>query len=127
MSPHEHAPGESCGHDHGPEHGEQGGHEHGEAAAHVHEHEAAVGGRTMPEPSFQLHVFHLASQVSMALGDIENPLSGKREKDLPTARFLIDLLAMLEQKTAGNRTTEEDAYLRGVLTNLRMAYVARSH
>jgi len=131
---HEHAPGESCGHDHGHEHGhehEVAGahvHEHGEACAHDHEHEhgAAAGGRTMPEPSLQLHVFHLASQVTMALGEIENPLSGKREKDLPTARFLIDLLAMLEQKTAGNRTDDEDVYLRGVLTNLRMAYVAKS-
>ncbi len=119
---HEHAPGETCGHDHGHEHEVAGAHEHG----HEHEHDTAAGTRTMPEPSLQLHVFHLASQVTMALGEVENPLSGKREKDLPAARFLIDLLAMLEQKTAGNRTEEEDTYLRGVLTNLRMAYVAKS-
>jgi Domain of unknown function (DUF1844) len=101
-------------------------HVHGEACAHDHGHDGATGAHKLPEPSLQLHIFHLASQVTMALGEIENPLSGKREKDLPTARFLIDLVAMLEQKTAGNRTEEEDLYLRGVLTNLRMAYVAKS-
>lgn len=85
----------------------------------AHEHE-------LPEPSLQLHVFHLASQVTMALGEIENPLTKTREVDLPTARFLIDLIAMLQAKTEGNRTEEEDAYLAGVLTNLRMAYVRKA-
>ena len=80
----------------------------------------------LPEPSLTLHVFHMASQVGMALGETENPLSGQREKDLPTARFLIDTIAMLEEKTRGNRTKEEDEYITGVLTNLRMAFVARS-
>jgi hypothetical protein len=80
----------------------------------------------LPEASLTLHVFHMASQVGMALGETENPLTGQREKDLPTARFLIDTIAMLEEKTRGNRTKEEDEYITGVLTNLRMAYVARS-
>jgi hypothetical protein len=85
-----------------------------------------AGARELPEASLQLHVFHLASQVTMALGEAENPLSGKREVDLPTAKFLIDVIAMLEVKTAGHRTPDEDQYLSGVLTNLRMAFVAKS-
>lgn len=80
----------------------------------------------VPEVSLQIHVFHLASHVGMALGETENPLTGKREKDLRTARFLIDVIAMLDEKTRGNRTAEEDEYLTGVLTNLRMAYVSKS-
>ena len=80
----------------------------------------------MPEVSFNLHVFHLASQVGIALGETENPLSGERGTDLAVARFLIDTLAMLEEKTRGNRTQEEELYMQGVLTNLRMAYVSKS-
>ena len=82
--------------------------------------------RRMPEVSFNLHVFHLASQVGIALGETENPISGGRTTDLAVARFLIDTLAMLEEKTRGNRTQEEDLYMQGVLTNLRMAYVSKS-
>jgi hypothetical protein len=82
--------------------------------------------RRMPEVSFNLHVFHLASQVGIALGETENPLSGERSVDLAVARFLIDTLAMLEEKTRGNRTPEEELYMQGVLTNLRMAYVSKS-
>ncbi|MGQ0553069.1 MAG: DUF1844 domain-containing protein [Planctomycetota bacterium] len=106
-----HAGHEHCGHDHDHDH-EHGGHEHGE--------------QRLPEPSLALHVFHLASQVGMALGETENPFTGQREKDLPTARFLIDTIAMLEEKTRGNRSPDEEEYLRGVLSNLRMAFVARS-
>ncbi|HVQ27755.1 MAG TPA: DUF1844 domain-containing protein [Planctomycetota bacterium] len=82
--------------------------------------------RQMPEVSFNLHVFHLASQVGIALGETENPLSGERSVDLAVARFLIDTLAMLEEKTRGNRTQEEELYMQGVLTNLRMAFVSKS-
>ena len=94
-------------------------------AGHAEAHPAG-GERKLPEPSLVLHVFHLASQVGMALGETENPVTKAREKDLPTARFLIDTIAMLEEKTRGNRTTDEDEYLSGVLTNLRMAFVAKS-
>ncbi len=65
-------------------------------------------------------------KIAAARGEIENPLSGKREVDLPTARFLIDVIAMLQDKTKGNRTPDEDAYLSGVLANLRMAFVAKT-
>jgi hypothetical protein len=92
---------------------------------HEHEHEHGHE-HDVPAPSLTVHVFHLASQVAMALGEAENPLTGQRETDLRAARFLIDVVAMLEEKTRGNRTPEEDEYLGSVLTNLRMAYVKKS-
>jgi len=110
-------PHEAQAHDHSHEHP----HEHGPECRHEH-----GGERKLPEVSLVLHVFHLASQVGMTLGETENPVTGKRERDLPAARFLIDTLAMLEEKTRGNRTPEEDEYLAGVLANLRMAFVAKS-
>ena len=84
------------------------------------------GERALPEPTLIVHVFHLAAQVGMALGETENPVTGTRDTDLRAARFLIDTLAMLEQKTRGNRTPEEEEYVAGVLTNLRMAFVRKS-
>ncbi len=86
----------------------------------------AGGAPELPAPTLVLHVFSLAAQVGVALGETENPLTHQRETDLRAARFLIDTLAMLEQKTRGNRTPEEDEYLAGVLANLRMACVRRS-
>jgi Domain of unknown function (DUF1844) len=88
--------------------------------------QAAGGERAMPEPTLIVHVFHLASQVGMALGETENPVTGKKETDLRAARFLIDTLAMLEEKTRGNRTPDEEEYVAGVLGNLRIAYVRKS-
>jgi len=85
-----------------------------------------AGERPMPEPTLIVHVFHLAAQVGMALGETENPVTGERETELRVARFLIDTIAMLEAKTRGNRSAEEDEYLSGVLANLRMAYVRKS-
>lgn len=82
--------------------------------------------RELPAPTLTLHVFHLATQVGMALGETENPVTGKRETDLRAARFLVDTLAMLEEKTRGNRTAEEDEYVSGVLASVRMAFVRKS-
>ncbi len=84
------------------------------------------GEHALPDPTLQMHVFHLASQVSMALGEMENPLTREKQVDLTAARFLIDTIGMLETKTAGNRTDEEEEYVSGVLANLRMAFVRKS-
>lgn len=77
----------------------------------------------MPPASFQTHVYHLASQVAMALGQVENPVTKERNKDLRAAQFLIDTIAMLEDKTRGNLSDDEAQYISGVLTNLRMEFV----
>ena len=84
------------------------------------------GGAPLPPPTLQMHLFHLASQVSMALGELENPVTKDKSVDLRAAHYLIDTLAMLDEKTRGNRTPDEDQYVAGVLTNLRMAYVNKS-
>jgi len=83
-------------------------------------------GGAFPEASFTRHLFDLAQQVAIALGEVENPITKTRDVHLPAARFLIDTIAMLEEKTRGNRTPEEDSYVQGVLGNLRVAYVSKS-
>ncbi len=67
------------------------------------------------------------SQAMMGLGKLANPLTGKVEKSLPAARLFIDSLEMLEHKTRGNLTADEERALRGALTDLRLMYVEESH
>jgi hypothetical protein len=78
------------------------------------------------KPSFELIVSTYATQAAVALGQIENPLTKRREKDLPQAKFAIDLLQVLDEKTRGNRTSEEDKFLADCLYQLRMVYISLS-
>jgi uncharacterized protein DUF1844 len=60
------------------------------------------------------------------LGQAPDPMSGRPHIDLEQARFAIDLLAMLQEKTRSNRTPDESAVLEEMLTTLRMGYVRLS-
>jgi hypothetical protein len=59
----------------------------------------------------------------MYLGDFPNPTSQKREKDLPAAKHFIDLLSILQAKTKGNLTGDEERLLQQLLFDLRLRYV----
>jgi len=59
----------------------------------------------------------------MALGEIENPVTKKKEKDIPSARQHIDILEMLLQKTKGNLSTEEQNLINEILYATRMKFV----
>jgi len=61
------------------------------------------------------------------LGKLINPLTGKVEKDLERAKFSIDMLGMLEEKTKGNLVPEEQRYLQSVLAQLRLNYVEEAN
>ena len=63
------------------------------------------------------------SQAMMGLGKLANPMTGKAEKNLPAARLFIDTLEMLESKTTGNLTPDEQKVLKATLTDLRLMYV----
>jgi hypothetical protein len=60
------------------------------------------------------------------MGQAPDPVTGRPHLDLEQARFVIDLLAMLQDKTRGNRTPDEDAVLEEMLGTLRMGYVRLS-
>lgn len=68
----------------------------------------------------------LYSEALVHLGQAPDPLSGQPQPDLEQAQFTIDLLAMLKEKSEGNRTPEESAVLDEILGALRMAYVRAS-
>jgi hypothetical protein len=77
-----------------------------------------------PQVSFIAFVFSLASNAAVHFGDLPDPLTNEtRPPDLEAAAQLIDLLAMLEEKTRGNLTPEERQLLDQVIFELRMRYV----
>jgi len=77
----------------------------------------------LPPPTLATHLSQLITEAVVALGDLEHPVTKKQMKDLDLARYLIDTLDMLKQKTEGNRDEEENRMLEGALYNLRMRYV----
>lgn len=77
-----------------------------------------------PAASFEVLIGMLATQAAIALGAAQNPLTEQVDIDLDQARHVIDLLQVLEDKTAGNRTPEESDLLSRLLNELRMGFVA---
>lgn len=78
-----------------------------------------------PEPDFNFFITTLALQASIALGHIPNPATNKKEEDLAQAKFLIDTLGMLKEKTKGNLNQEEIGLLDNLLYELRMQYITK--
>ncbi len=81
---------------------------------------------TEPQPqlSFTAFVLSLASTAAIHFGDLPDPISGERaELNLEGATQMIEILALLEQKTRGNLTAEEREVLNQVLYELRMRFV----
>lgn len=64
-----------------------------------------------------------AQNAALFLGQIPNPKTGQGEVNLDLARMFIDQLAMIQEKTRGNLTSEEATVLRNALSNLQLAYV----
>ena len=57
------------------------------------------------------------------MGKVPSVVSGKVERSLETAKFSIDMLGMLEEKTKGNLSEEELKFLRHILFELRMNFL----
>ena len=75
------------------------------------------------QASFLQFLSGMAAQALMHLGVMTNPMTGKMESDLANAKYSIDLLSVIEEKTRGNLDEEEEAYLTSALYELRLRYV----
>ena len=93
------------------------------AAEHAYNQAAGPKSKNLPEASFLGLVNMLAVEAAMHLGLIRTP-EGVPPVDLEAARHLVDMLGILQQKTRGNLTAEEDDLLENVLADLRMQFVA---
>ena len=78
----------------------------------------------LPPASFSLLVLSLRMQAEMQLGLVHfGEEKDRPEPDFDAARHAIDLLAILQEKTKGNLTIEEQRLLENSLTELRFRYV----
>jgi hypothetical protein len=79
--------------------------------------------KELPPATFTTLVNSLVAQIFYLLGGMQDPKTGRRMVDLEMAKHHIDTLAMLEEKTKGNVSTEEKQALDQALYETRMQYV----
>jgi Domain of unknown function (DUF1844) len=77
----------------------------------------------LPEIDFTHFMFSLSTSVLIQLGEIEDPFTKTLVKNLPLAKQTIDLIGMLNEKTKGNLTPDEEKVMQYILYDLRMRYV----
>lgn len=85
--------------------------------------EAAKG----PSIDFPSYILSYYTQGLVLLGEVPNPYTNKKEEDVEAARHMVDILSMLEQKTKGNLSKEEQQLLESVLYELRMKFMAKTN
>lgn len=77
----------------------------------------------IPEASFYSLVLFLVTIASQYLGLVKNPLTDKVDENLELAKYTIDSIDILREKTKGNLTKEEEELLKSMLSNLKLTYV----
>ncbi len=103
------------------------------------EREKQVPGSPTPEPSrsreepegpvqarFELFISGIAMEALIALGDVPHPVTRKQAANLGQAKYAIDLLGIIEEKTKGNLTVDEQRLLTDTLYQLRMRYLTKA-
>ena len=101
-------------------------HSHGDNCGCGHSHgEAETGdGVDSMEINFINYISSLAFQALIFLGELPNPLDdSKIEKNLPQAKFLIDTLVMIREKTKNNLSPEEENLISATVYELQMKFV----
>ena len=75
------------------------------------------------EMSFSTFLVGLSTEALAALGEMPDPVTGQRRRDLGAARQFIDIIGILRDKTRGNLDREEQNLIEAILFELRMKYV----
>ena len=88
-------------------------------------HVKREGKCVMPEVTFTAFVMSLNTSALFHLGEISDPTTGEKSQDLVLVKHTIDTLQLLEDKTKGNLTDEEQDILKNALYDLKMRYVAK--
>ncbi len=78
----------------------------------------------MPPASFEMLLTTLATEAMMAMGQMPHPVTGETQVRRNQAKYLIDTIEVLKDKTEGNLSEPEAAAIEGLLHQLRMAFVA---
>jgi hypothetical protein len=80
----------------------------------------------LPSIDFSTFVLSLSHSALMHLGEVPHPETNKVEKSVPLARQTIDLITLLEEKTKGNLSGDEERLIHQILFDLRMRFVELS-
>ena len=78
------------------------------------------------DPEFPFFISSLGMQALVALGEMPDPVSKEKGLDLANAKYLIDTIQMLSQKTKNNLSKEEESMLQGLLYELQIKFVEKS-
>ncbi len=79
--------------------------------------------RQYPPVDFSTFLFSLFSSALIQLGEMVDPITGEQDKNLDAAKQTIDLFAILQEKTSGNLTNEEDNFLKNASAELKWKYL----
>lgn len=77
----------------------------------------------LPKILFSTFIMSLNASVLVSLGVMKDPATGGENKNLILGKQTIDLLDMLQEKTAGNLTPDESKMLNNILYDLKIIYV----
>jgi hypothetical protein len=80
-----------------------------------------------PPIDFPSYVLSYYTQGLVLLGEVPNPYTNKKEEDIEAARHTVDILSMLQAKTKGNLSKDEEQLLDTVLYELRMKFMAKTN
>ena len=75
------------------------------------------------ELDFFNYIASLSFQAMVFLGEVPNPITNQTEKNIKQAKFLIDTLVLIREKTMGNLTKEEGELLHGSIFELQRKYI----
>lgn len=78
---------------------------------------------SFPDLNFSTFVFSLGTSAMYHFGDFPDPVTKKAERNLEAAKQTIDILGILQDKTKGNLSDDEERLLESLLYELRMRYV----
>ena len=77
----------------------------------------------LPEINFSSFILSLGSSALFHFGEIPDPVSGAKQRNLDLARQTIDILVVLRDKTTGNLSEDEASLIESLLHDLQMRYV----
>ncbi|KPK41545.1 MAG: hypothetical protein AMJ78_05210 [Omnitrophica WOR_2 bacterium SM23_29] len=77
-------------------------------------------------PDFQIFITSLGMQAMVFMGELSNPVTNETKVELPRAKYLIETIAMIKEKTKGNLTYEEQKSVDDMLYTLRLKYAEKA-
>ena len=81
---------------------------------------------SLPEIDFSSFIFSLSTSALLHLGEVPDPVTQQKEKNLLLAKQTIDILGILREKTKGNLTADEEKVMDHLLADLRLRFVRES-